>query len=184
MTHRGMIIPTRVLMGGTDSVGYCQSIVEEIFRPLLYHGLLAWLNDILGYAKTVLALVSPVLPLTSPEFQWPKMAEIVTLQKEADRPEGVQWSDNRGYFVIFGDKVWIPTMAEDLIERVCVIGHAGASGHRGQNATLQAIKTWCWWESMEDNVKVFVKCWIHFLSTMGKTELRPFGPALHDTKPN
>ncbi|POM62294.1 hypothetical protein PHPALM_28569 [Phytophthora palmivora] len=53
ITHRGMVTPTRVRMGGTDTVGYCQNVVEDIFQPLLYHGLLAWLGDILGYAKTV-----------------------------------------------------------------------------------------------------------------------------------
>ncbi|KAE8980295.1 hypothetical protein PR002_g24168 [Phytophthora rubi] len=50
MTHRGIITPTRVLMGGTDAVAYCQHVVEEVFRPILYHGVLAWLDDILGYA--------------------------------------------------------------------------------------------------------------------------------------
>ncbi|KAG6622734.1 Retrotransposon protein, Ty3-gypsy subclass [Phytophthora cinnamomi] len=50
MTHRGIITPTRVLMGGTDAVAYCQHVVEEVFRPLLYQSVLAWLDDILGYA--------------------------------------------------------------------------------------------------------------------------------------
>ncbi|OWY97227.1 Retrotransposon protein, Ty3-gypsy subclass, partial [Phytophthora megakarya] len=50
MTHRGIITPTRVLMGGMDAVAYCQHVVEEVFRPMLYHGVLAWLDDILGYA--------------------------------------------------------------------------------------------------------------------------------------
>ncbi|OWZ13086.1 hypothetical protein PHMEG_00013656 [Phytophthora megakarya] len=53
MTHRGMVMPTRVLVGGTDSVGYCQNVVEEIFQPLLYHGLLTWLDNIVGYATTI-----------------------------------------------------------------------------------------------------------------------------------
>ncbi|POM76587.1 Hypothetical protein PHPALM_6160 [Phytophthora palmivora] len=52
-SQMGMVTPTRVRMGGTDTVGYCQNVVEDIFQPLLYHGLLAWLGDILGYAKTV-----------------------------------------------------------------------------------------------------------------------------------
>ncbi|KAG6608816.1 DEAD-box ATP-dependent RNA helicase 36 [Phytophthora cinnamomi] len=50
MTHRGIITPTRVSMGGIDSVAYCQHVVEEVFRPVLYKGVLAWLDDILGYA--------------------------------------------------------------------------------------------------------------------------------------
>lgn len=39
-------------MGAADSVAYCQSVFEEIFGDLLGHGVLAWLNDILGYAAT------------------------------------------------------------------------------------------------------------------------------------
>ncbi|POM73998.1 Hypothetical protein PHPALM_9093 [Phytophthora palmivora] len=50
MTHRGIITPTRVLMGGMGAVAYCQHAVEEVFQPILYHGILAWLDDILGYA--------------------------------------------------------------------------------------------------------------------------------------
>jgi DNA-binding transcriptional ArsR family regulator len=32
--------PTRVLMGGSDSVAYCQSSVQEMFEELVYNGLL------------------------------------------------------------------------------------------------------------------------------------------------
>ncbi|OWZ13084.1 Retrotransposon protein [Phytophthora megakarya] len=67
---------------------------------------------------------------------------------------------------------------------ICVIGHAGGSDHRGQSPTLQAIQAWCWWESMETYVKSYVKQCIHCLSTAGRTEPRPYGPALHATKPN
>nr|CCA22224.1 AlNc14C148G7434 [Albugo laibachii Nc14] len=52
MTHTGLWTPNRVLMGATDAVVYCQGVVEQIFGPLLYHKVLACLDDILGYAKT------------------------------------------------------------------------------------------------------------------------------------
>jgi hypothetical protein len=52
ITHRGMYTPTRVPMGATDSVAYCQQVVEEIFGDLIGNGILCWLDDILGYAKT------------------------------------------------------------------------------------------------------------------------------------
>ncbi|GMF43964.1 unnamed protein product [Phytophthora fragariaefolia] len=47
MTHRGIITPTRVLMGGTDAVAYCQHVDEEVCstNPVPW-----WLDDILGYA--------------------------------------------------------------------------------------------------------------------------------------
>ncbi len=51
LTDLGVYTPTRVLMGGSDSVAYCQAAVQEIFQDLLYRGLLAWLDDLLGYAE-------------------------------------------------------------------------------------------------------------------------------------
>ncbi|OWY99769.1 hypothetical protein PHMEG_00029176 [Phytophthora megakarya] len=48
----GIFTPTRVLMGASDSVAYCQSTVQKMFEEFLYNGLLIWLDDLLGYAKT------------------------------------------------------------------------------------------------------------------------------------
>ncbi|KAF0756866.1 hypothetical protein AaE_004463, partial [Aphanomyces astaci] len=49
---KGGCDPTRVLMGQTDAVAYCQGVVDEFFGDLLMHGLLGWLDDLLGYAQT------------------------------------------------------------------------------------------------------------------------------------
>ncbi|KAE8992472.1 hypothetical protein PR001_g20930 [Phytophthora rubi] len=57
VTHRGIYTPTRVPMGATDAVAYCQGVVEEIFGDLLGDGILAWLDDILGYAENEEALL-------------------------------------------------------------------------------------------------------------------------------
>ncbi|KAE9332596.1 hypothetical protein PR003_g14435 [Phytophthora rubi] len=57
VTHRGMYTPTRVPMGATDAVAYCQGVVEEIFGDLLGNGILCWLDDILGYAADATALM-------------------------------------------------------------------------------------------------------------------------------
>ncbi|KAF0699578.1 Aste57867_9866 [Aphanomyces stellatus] len=43
MTPFGVYTPTRVLMGQTDAVAYCQSVVHQMFGDLLFRGLLAWL---------------------------------------------------------------------------------------------------------------------------------------------
>ncbi len=50
LTDEGVYTPTRVLMGGSDSVAYCQAAVQEIFAQYLYTGVMAWLDDELGYA--------------------------------------------------------------------------------------------------------------------------------------
>ncbi|KAE9043991.1 hypothetical protein PF010_g33255 [Phytophthora fragariae] len=40
LTDMGIFTPTRVLMGGSDSVAYCQATVQEMFEEFLYDGLL------------------------------------------------------------------------------------------------------------------------------------------------
>jgi hypothetical protein len=52
LTDQGVYTPTRVLMGGSDSVTYCQATVQAMFDDILYDGLLIWLNDLLGYADS------------------------------------------------------------------------------------------------------------------------------------
>ncbi|GMF30423.1 unnamed protein product [Phytophthora fragariaefolia] len=64
ITHRGMYTLTRVPMGATDAVAYGQGVVEENFGDLLGNGILAWLDDILGYAESedeLLQLLDQVL---------------------------------------------------------------------------------------------------------------------------
>lgn len=66
LTDAGIYTPTRVMMGGTDSVAYCQSTVQEMFKDLLYNGVLIWLEDILGYSDTIeglLELLTKVLDI-------------------------------------------------------------------------------------------------------------------------
>lgn len=57
MTDRGMFTPTRVLMGQTDAVAYCQSTVESIFGDMIDSKLLGWLDDLLGHATTTPSLL-------------------------------------------------------------------------------------------------------------------------------
>ncbi|KAH9109318.1 hypothetical protein AeMF1_015600, partial [Aphanomyces euteiches] len=52
MTPIGVVTPTRVLMGQSDAVAYCQGVVDELFGEMIMHGLLGWLDDLLGYART------------------------------------------------------------------------------------------------------------------------------------
>ena len=51
VTPHGIYTPSRVLMGATDAVAYCQQAVEQVMGPLLNRGVKVWLDDILGYAK-------------------------------------------------------------------------------------------------------------------------------------
>ncbi|GMF27035.1 unnamed protein product [Phytophthora fragariaefolia] len=52
LTEDSVITPTRVLMGGTNSVSYVQSTVQAMFGDLFDNGLLIWIDDLLGYADS------------------------------------------------------------------------------------------------------------------------------------
>ncbi len=57
LTDQGVYTPTRVLMGGSDSVAYCQATLQAMFDDILYRGLLIWMDDLLGYADSPEALL-------------------------------------------------------------------------------------------------------------------------------
>lgn len=66
LTDEGIYTPMRVLMGGSDSVAFCQAAVQEIFAKYLYKGLMAWLDDVLGYEvneKKLLCLLEATLEI-------------------------------------------------------------------------------------------------------------------------
>ncbi|ETW04755.1 hypothetical protein H310_03902 [Aphanomyces invadans] len=52
----GAFTPTRVLMGQSDAIAFCQSDGHQMFEDLLFRGLLAWLDDLLGAAITPMGL--------------------------------------------------------------------------------------------------------------------------------
>lgn len=81
--------------------------------------------------------------------------------------------------------IWIPDCAENIQLRLCIIGHTGAAGHRGREATAKTLSTFYSWSTLHEDVSMFVKACIHCISTVGVEKVpRPFGPALYGTKPN
>jgi hypothetical protein len=54
----GMITPTRVSMGQTDAVAYCQSVAQEVYGAYYGYGVEAWLDDALGAAEDEIGLLT------------------------------------------------------------------------------------------------------------------------------
>lgn len=127
-------------------------------------------------------------PLEEPEFVWPTEAKIRTLQRAArDAGDDLQrtvWRYERGLMVMPSCQVWIPPDAGDQQQRLCVIAHAGASGHRGLRATLQALETVFFWENMASDVSTFTRGCLHGMTTASGRFPRSFGETLKATKPN
>ncbi|ETW05776.1 hypothetical protein H310_03460 [Aphanomyces invadans] len=46
--------------GQADAVAYCEGVVDELFGELLMHGILGWLDELLGYARTSEELLRPL----------------------------------------------------------------------------------------------------------------------------
>ncbi|GMG14688.1 unnamed protein product [Phytophthora fragariaefolia] len=132
-----------------------------------------------------IVVVPPLSPLEDEEFEWPTLDEIRNAQQQQHtRPEGVVWNEERACFVVDGDRVWIPTTGCDIAQRICVVAHAGRSGHRGERTTAAAVAAWCWWPRLVDEVTQFVRSCIHCVATRDGREPRPYGAAIHATKPN
>ena len=144
-----------------------------------------------GARMRMLAVTARVAPLRDPEFLWPTANEIVSVQRAAigerdmDAPlPDCSWNDERKQFVDDEGRVWIPDSALELQQRLCVIAHAGESGHRGEKATTTVLEQVFVWSTLRVDVRDFVQGCIHCLSVDGTMEPRPYGPTLHATKPN
>ncbi|KAF0750247.1 hypothetical protein AaE_006783, partial [Aphanomyces astaci] len=138
--------------------------------------------------KFVRRLLVMVSPLQQPDFDWPSFAGIVKTQQVVVKrgetpPTGVAWNEGKNLFLDKKDRIWIPPSATDLQQRVCIIAHQGAAGHRRIEATTKAVRDVFGWSTLEDDVKTFVQACIRCLSVDGSVVPRPLGSALHAEKP-
>jgi transposase InsO family protein len=81
-------------------------------------------------------------------------------------------------------KVWIPDDAVELQQRLCVVAHAGLSGHRGIEATTAVLAEQFSWSTLRGDMQKFVKECLHWLIVGDRVVPRPYGPTLHATRPN
>jgi hypothetical protein len=136
-----------------------------------------------------LAVVDRVSPLQEAEFVWPSQDEIKQAQQAAQESAGGQWPDGvvreegRDGLATRDGAVWIPESG-DLQQRLCVVAHAGASGHRGARTTAKALREHFWWPSLDQDVAAFVQGCLHCMVTAGGKVPRPHGETLVATRPN
>lgn len=135
---------------------------------------------------TIRRLVSiPPLPTTFTDFIWPTTDSISASQRAHPPPPPGFIFQNGLYRRPNDGPIWIPDEDAILQLRLSIIAHTGAAGHRGRDATEQALANRFQWSTLPEDIALFTKSCIHCLSTTGgETVPRPFGPALHGTKPN
>ncbi|KAH9086321.1 hypothetical protein LEN26_020213, partial [Aphanomyces euteiches] len=71
-----------------------------------------------------------------------------------------------------------------LQQRLCVIAHQGAAGHRRVAATVKSVSDKFWWATLAQDVETFVKACLHRMQVDGDVVPRPLGSALHAENPN
>jgi len=97
----------------------------------------------------------------------------------------IQYAKEEGYWRTEKGKIWIPARAEHLKICICVIAHAGLSGHASQATTKGNIKDIFEWKGMEEEITRFCKQCLHCLSThLGRKIPRPLASTIHGVFPN
>lgn len=93
---------------------------------------------------------------SSPDFVWPAMEEIGTLQRtyRSTRPELSVFSD--GLWKNLNSATWIHADAAVMQRRLCISAQTGPSGHCRQNATEQALRRAFFSKLLIQDNRVFV----------------------------
>jgi transposase InsO family protein len=124
-----------------------------------------------------------------PNEAWPQWSEIREAQslitQETDAGLNVTLhKDNDGIWCNSSGQVFIPQSAFRLQQRLMVIAHAGAAGHRGQTVTLQGLRAKFMWQNMEEHVRQFVRgCLLCCKTRAGTVIPPPLGKALRGDRP-
>ncbi|ETV66651.1 hypothetical protein H257_16955 [Aphanomyces astaci] len=132
--------------------------------------------------RSVRRLLVMVSPLQQPHFDWPSPAGIVLTQQVVVKrgetpPAGEACNENKNLFLNKEDRIWIPQSATDLQQRVCIIAHQGAVGHRRIEATTKAVRDGFAWSTLKVDVKTFVQTCC--LGVDDSVVPCPLGSALH-----
>jgi hypothetical protein len=77
-------------------------------------------------------------PLNDDGFVWPTLDELTTVQAQYDPPTGAATAANGT--ITPNDRIWVPSEATELIQRLCIIAHCGAQGHRDQKAMIAHLQ--------------------------------------------
>ncbi|OWY95220.1 Retrotransposon protein, Ty3-gypsy subclass, partial [Phytophthora megakarya] len=71
-------------------------------------------------------------------------------------------------------KLWIPDKDEYLVQRILVVAHCGAQGHRGRDATIETIRRFAYLVRLRARVEAFLSTRL-LCRQGGKIIQRPWG---------
>jgi RNase H-like domain found in reverse transcriptase/Integrase zinc binding domain/Integrase core domain len=136
----------------------------------------------------------PVPSSSADSFTWPSSEEIRSAQIAAlsSRPvsdppaaDGYTFQFTNGLYCVRPGVVWVPATAVDLQLRLAIVAHTGMGGHRGVQATTDAIAKVFAWKTLATDIRDFCNTCLVCCATLGGNRVpRPLGEAIHATLPN
>lgn len=114
---------------------------------------------------------------------WPTKEDLMKYQDVSSKLDDAA-ADTEGIWRRQG-LIWIPKKSVEIQLKLLVAAHCGVFGHRGIETTFNALREQYIWDSMEEDVKVFVRDCIHCLvAKIGLGIPRPLTLTEHATLPN
>ncbi|POM80529.1 LOW QUALITY PROTEIN: Hypothetical protein PHPALM_1626 [Phytophthora palmivora] len=125
----------------------------------------------------------PLRPLDDENLVWPTLEEISTTQSRYEPPAGTERTTDG--ILKLNNRIWIPVEANDLLQRLFVIAHCGAQGHRGGAAMVEHLRRLFVIEHLQVLVLTFVhQCRLCLYSKGGETIPRPWGETIECSERN
>ncbi|KAF1313127.1 hypothetical protein FI667_g17682, partial [Globisporangium splendens] len=100
--------------------------------------------------------VSTLRPLQSEHFEWPSRAEVIGTQRRYVSSVNGATESADGALLVEG-KLWIPTKAVGLLERILVVAHCGIQSHRGEQVMTNQLQRSFAIENVARRVKHLVR---------------------------
>ncbi|KAE8995113.1 hypothetical protein PR002_g19727 [Phytophthora rubi] len=100
-------------------------------------------------------IISTLRPLDDANFIWPTFDAIIEAQSASHPPSGAERTHD-GVFRLRG-RIWIPAEAAGLLQRLCIIAHCGAQGHRGGAAMAEHLRRLLAIDNLDTKVAAFVR---------------------------
>lgn len=123
------------------------------------------------------AVDSCLRPLDNPDFCWPSLEELRSIQVQHPRPQ--QAVQNEQDLLLVDGRMWVPHQADEFIQRLFIIAHCGAQGHRGLHAMQTHLSRLFWIESLSSIAAKFIQnCRLCLHVKGGKIVPRPWSETI------
>ncbi|KAF0720748.1 hypothetical protein AaE_010283, partial [Aphanomyces astaci] len=130
-------------------------------------------------ARKVPPTAQPKLRPLDEDFVWPCVVDIRHAQDQHGATKPKQATVVDGLWQV-DERLWIPSAANDLIQRIMVVAHCGSAGHRGHAALVATIRRLFYVDHLADRASEFLRgCLLCPHVKGGRVVHRPYAPRWH-----